>query len=199
MAIEKKPPSPAPAGKTEPTSPLIAAGIAADKAEKIAPESPKVEAPTERRGPGRPKGSGNAAPVSPSEASAAASSGRKGPGRPKGGKSKVSFDADAQSQLAKQLMGLHQLAALATGIPEMAINETEAVMLGAAVANVCEEYDLSLSGKTGALVQLLAAAAMVYVPRVQHVGARIRAAKAAQAREGLHVVGGNNGAPPSHS
>lgn len=168
-------------------------------------ETPTIEAPTVRRGRGRPKGSGGAAPVSPSAAGAAVTKGK--PGRPKKN-ARVSVDASA---LAKQIQGLHAIAALGTGIPEFNLQDSEAEMLGQAVSAVCEEYDLSLSGKTGAALQLLAAAAMVYAPRVMMIKARValanaeaqvRAHEAAQnagAASGapLHVVGGTDG-PLSH-
>lgn len=187
-----------------------------------APETPVVETPKEaeaptlsapeKRGRGRPRKDGGAtAPVSPSEAGAAAAP-RKGPGRPKGKSKSVSIDA---SDMGKQIAGLHQLAALFTGIPEFALAPQEAEMLGQAVAAVCEEYDLSMSGKTGAALQLFAAAAMVYGPRVGLIGARVKANKAAAAQAraaavvnaapdtsaahpSFTVVGGTD-ATPSHS
>lgn len=169
-------------------------------------ETPTIEAPTVRRGRGRPKGSGGAAPVSPSAAGAAATKAK--PGRPKKN-ARVSVDASA---LAKQIQGLHAIAALGTGIPEFNLRDDEAEILGQAVSAVCEEYDLSLSGKTGAALQLLAAAAMVYAPRVMMIKARVAlanaeaqiAAQAAAAQNTggapgtpLHVVGGSDG-PLSH-
>lgn len=164
-------------------------------------ETPESSAPV-RRGRGRPRRDGSgAAPVSPSAAGAAATKGK--PGRPKKN-ARVSVDASA---LAKQIQGLHAIAALGTGIPEFNLRDDEAEMLGQAVSAVCEEYDLSLSGKTGAALQLLAAAAMVYAPRVMMVKARVALANAeaqvraheaaqnagAQAGTPLHVVGGSDG------
>lgn len=106
-------------------------------------------------------------PVSPSTSSGAKR------GRPR--KGAVSIDSTA---LAKQLQGLHTLGAMLTGIPEMQILPEEAALLADAVKNVAEEYDLELSGKTGAAIQLLATAAMIYVPRLLQV--RQRAMQAAQ-------------------
>lgn len=157
---------------------------------------PDISAPT-KRGRGRPrKDGGPAAPVSPSEAAAASASkaGRKPKIKP------AKMDSNA---LAKQVQGLHQLAALATGIPEFQLHDAEALMLGDAIANVCEEYDLSLSGKTGAFLQLIAAAAMVYVPRVEIIGRRVKEKKAQQRAntEALRVVAGNemHGSETSHA
>lgn len=156
-----------------------------------APEaSTQATSAPEKRGRGRPRKDGAAAPVSPSEASAAST----GPGRPKGSgrkKGHIHFDGDSLATLAKQVEGLHQLMALATGIPELQVRPEEAQMLGGAIAAVCEEYDLSLSGKTGALLQLAAAAAMVYAPRFAVVTQRVKQQQAAaRQKAGLRVVGG---------
>lgn len=195
----------APAPEKE--TPVVAAAVETPVVETPSEvETPTIEAPTVRRGRGRPKGSGGAAPVSPSAAGAAATKAK--PGRPKKN-ARVSVDASA---LAKQIQGLHAIAALGTGIPEFNLQDSEAEMLGQAVSAVCEEYDLSLSGKTGAALQLLAAAAMVYAPRVMMIKARVAlanaeaqiAAQAAAAQNTggvpgtpLHVVGGSDG-PLSH-
>lgn len=159
-----------------------------------APEAPaQATSSPEKRGRGRPRKDGAAAPVSPSEASAAST----GPGRPKSSakkKGKISFDGDSLATLAKQVQGLHQLVALATGIPELQLREEEAQMLGGAIAAVCEEYDLSLSGKTGAMLQLAAAAAMVYAPRFAIVTQRVKQQQAAARQKAdLRVVGGTDG------
>jgi len=84
--------------------------------------------------------------------------------------------------LGKQLVGIHALAAMFLQIPEVQITEQEGVTLGNAVVAVCEEYNLSVSGKTGAAIQLLAAAAMIYAPRAFVIKARIDQNRAAQAR-----------------
>lgn len=130
---------------------------------------PEITAPAERRGRGRPRKDSLPPPVSPADASSSE------PTKPKARKAKATkFDSDSLGKLAKQIEGLHHLIALATGIPELQVQPNEAAMLGGAIANVCEEYDLSLSGKTGALLQLAAAAAMIYAPRFSLVTARIK-------------------------
>ena len=162
--------------------------------------SPSAEASTsapEKRGRGRPRKDAAAAPVSPSEASAANGSKAKPVPKKKG---KVTFDTESLGTLAKQVEGLHQLVALATGIPELQVRHEEAAMLSTAIAAVCEEYDLSLSGKTGALLQLAAAAAMVYAPRFGMVMQRVKQQQAAaRQRADLRVVGGTDGADPAHA
>lgn len=121
------------------------------------------------------------------------SSGKRG--RPK---NKVSYSDSEISELGKQITGLHQLAALATGIPELIISEKEGQVLGSAIANVAQEYGLELDGKTGALLQLVAACGMVYVPKYFQLKQRIAQVKAQREQEGvtLHVVGGNEA--PAH-
>jgi hypothetical protein len=68
--------------------------------------------------------------------------------------------------LTKQLIGVHQIAAKMTGLQVIAIDKDEAQILANGIAAVAREYDLALDGKTGAFIQLLGAAALVYGPRV---------------------------------
>lgn len=82
---------------------------------------------------------------------------------------KSTVDASA---LAKQLRGIHSLAAKLLPIPGpdgtklLELSDIEATQLAEAVAGVAKEYDLELSGKTGAAIQLFGVAAMVYGPRI---------------------------------
>lgn len=87
------------------------------------------------------------------------------------------FDSDSTLKLAKQIAGIHLMVASMTQLGELQINDTEAMMLAQSIQTVSAEYDLSLSGKTGAFLQLMATAAMVYVPRVLVINAKIKAAK----------------------
>jgi hypothetical protein len=73
------------------------------------------------------------------------------------------IDKDA---LAKQLIGVHMIAAKLTQLPFVQIDENESRMLADAIENVAREYDLELSGRTGAFIQLIAVSAVVYGPRV---------------------------------
>lgn len=132
-------------------------------------EAPTTEPPTERRGRGRPRkdGAANGTPRPEIKASE----------KPNKRKGKVSFDDAAKNALAQQVYALHQIAALTTGIPELNIHAVEANSLAGAIANVCEEYDLALDGKTGALIQLAAACAAIYVPRYFTLQARVKKAK----------------------
>lgn len=139
-------------------------------------ESPDVTAPT-KRGRGRPS---NASKAAAAAAGAGATPvGESGP-RPtkRGRKGAPSYDQAARLALANQVKGLHELAAMGTGIPEFRLADQEAILLADAMANVSEQYGLSLSGKTGALVQMAAACAMIYAPRFAMVQQRVRATKA---------------------
>ncbi len=77
--------------------------------------------------------------------------------------------------LAKQIEGIHILAATITGMPEIALTSNESALLAGALITLAGEYDLSMSGKTGAAIQLLGVAALIYVPRALTISTRIRA------------------------
>lgn len=124
-----------------------------------AESAPAGEAPRKR---GRPKGS-----------STGKSSAEKSPGR----------KAQDTAALAHQIKGLHSLAAMATGLQIMQISDQEAAMLASGVNAVCEEYGFALTGKTGAALQLFAAAAMVYAPRIMYLQAEKAKQKAAEQPE----------------
>lgn len=172
-----------PETKTPPAAPPAPAAPPTSAAPESPASTPETTPPQIRRGPGRPR---KDAPVSPSDAAAAGSAPKPARGRPKKG---VTFSGDDVAAMAKQVQGLHQLAALATGIPELELQREEAEMLGVAIARVCEEYGLSLSGKTGALLQLAAAGAMIYAPRLSAVASRVKQQAQAK-RAGLRVVEG---------
>ena len=85
--------------------------------------------------------------------------------------------------MAQQLKGLHQMASMISGIPEMNLQDHEAIMLAGAIVRVSEEYDLSIDGKTGALIQILGTAAMIYVPRLGAITQRAKMHKANKANK----------------
>ncbi len=84
----------------------------------------------------------------------------------------------------KQIAGLHAVAAHLTGMPELIISEAEGELLAGGIQAVAEEYGLELSGKAGAAIQLLSAAAIVYLPRL----AAIATKKAAQQKAKNEVL-----------
>lgn len=95
--------------------------------------------------------------------------------------------ADAKA-LGKQIVGIHILASMATGLPELAINDDEGERLADAIQAVADEYGLNFSGKTGAAIQLFAAAGMVYAPRFIRI--KMRMDKEQKAKQ---LAGGENG------
>lgn len=132
-----------------------------------------VEPAQPKRGRGRPpKNSAGETGPQKEDAGGTTSTSTAKPRKAKGGK------VDA-SQLAKQLIGLHELACMATGnqFPELRISGDEANMLAGGISSVCEHYDLSIDGKTGAFLNLFAAAAMVYAPRIMSIRNRVNAAR----------------------
>lgn len=108
-------------------------------------------------------------------------------GRPAGSKTakpgaekSATRKAQDTAALAHQIKGLHSLAAMATGLQIMNISDQEAGILASGVNAVCEEYGFALTGKTGAALQLFAAAAMVYAPRIMYLQAEKAKQKAAE-------------------
>ncbi len=102
-------------------------------------------------------------------------------GRPAGStttKHKTAAKNDNET-LAKNIAGIHAMAAMMTGIPEVQLSEDEAQMLASAVDGLSREYGLKLDGKTGAAIQLIGAAAIIYGPRAIAISARLSAAKKA--------------------
>lgn len=136
-----------------------------------------VTAP-EKRKRGRPSNAEKAASAATAAGAAPVTDGGKPRGRPSKKSAKPSFDSDARLALANQVKGLHTLAAMGTGIPELNLADQEAIMLADAMANVAEQYGLSLGGKTGALIQMAAACALIYAPRFAALNERVKANKA---------------------
>ncbi len=127
---------------------------------EVTPEIPPgPEIVTPKRGPGRPRKN----PEQVKTESVGGASGEAKKSKP--GKSKL-FREEDKTALADQIKGLHEIVAMMTGLPFVAINEKEALMLSHGIVAVAEEYGLSLTGKTGAFIQLLGAAGLVYGPRI---------------------------------
>lgn len=77
-------------------------------------------------------------------------------------------------KLARQLQGVHLIAAAALG-PEMAIDEKEAEMLAESVVTLAKEYDIVPSGKAVAWTGFVTTVLMVYGPRMPVVMSKIKA------------------------
>lgn len=114
------------------------------------------------------------------EAGGAAQVKKDTPRAAKSAASRKSYTQADMGAMAQQLQGLHMMAAATTGLGELQLSDKESIALAGAIVNISEQYDLSIDGKTGALIQLLGTAAMIYAPRFLSVNARIKAAKAAR-------------------
>ena len=79
--------------------------------------------------------------------------------------------------MAARIQGLHAIMAIVSGLPELAISESEARSLAVAVDGVCVEFGIAVTGKVAAILSLLAAMGMIYVPRGLAVAERRRRAK----------------------
>lgn len=77
------------------------------------------------------------------------------------------------------IMAAHAVAARWLQIPELMINDRDALKLATALGEVAAQYDLSVSPRTQAWIMLGVTAGAVYVPRGMAVFDRVRAAKAA--------------------
>lgn len=156
FAAKPTPEAPVPAADSAPVSPPPAA-------------EPVSTSPPEKRGRGRPPKNTSDAPNAVPDTGAPPKRGRP---------SKKKAEPLDANLLAQQMQGLHLIAVKITGMPELMLEDAEALMLSNAVVAVCDEYGLSMSGKTGALIQLLAVAGIVYIPRLVKVKARVAHMKA---------------------
>lgn len=174
-----------------------------------APEPQTAQAP--RRGRGRPFGRKATPPLTENPVSPENSETPQDATPRQTRKRKSQVDATA---LAKQLRGIHALMAKLLPIPApdgtklLELSDTEATELANAVAGVAREYDLELSGKTGAAIQLFGVAAMIYGPRIYVIqqmrlyGQRVKAqqeaaARAADASVVSNIPEGANGHQPA--
>ena len=144
-----------------------------------AQEQPGFEAPKKRRG--RPPKNPDVQSESIPKGSAT------GAGTAKKKAASKTYTASDRVVMGKQLAGMHQMVAMMTGLPELAMSEEEGTMLADAIVNVAEQYDLAIDGKTGAALQLAMTAAMIYGPRALAIRARAQMAK--QAAEQNVVAG----------
>jgi hypothetical protein len=90
-------------------------------------------------------------------------------------------DSAAVEKLAKSVQGLHSLAALLTGMPELEISEADARAVCESVGEVGREFGAgAVSPKTLAILGLIGTLAFVYAPIYVEIRGRIRASKAKQ-------------------
>lgn len=84
--------------------------------------------------------------------------------------------------LARKIQGVHELAEQFTGLP-LQIKPDEAQELAHAVEQCAKEFNVVVSGKTAALLNLAATAAMIYTPKIIMIYAAIRMAQMQAASE----------------
>ena len=127
-------------------------------------EAPTIEVAKRR---GRPAGS-KTRTATPSEVKKESVGAN--PGRPKKAAAKKSEGVSGQ-----HLCGIHAMLYMMTNqqFPELQLSEGEGQALANSINAVCEEYDLSIDGKTGAFLQFAGTAAMIYAPRVMSIRKRM--------------------------
>lgn len=90
------------------------------------------------------------------------------------------------------LVSMHGIMAAAIKVPELALAETEAAALAAAVAEVSRHYPMTIDPKTLAWFNLAGCAATIYGPRIYLAKARISNERAARkSANGSATVGVN--------
>lgn len=156
-------------------------------------EGPATEAPVKRKR-GRP---------AMTEAEKAARAKAAGKSSAKTAKAKRGpYSNDEISTMGNQIVGLHLMASMALGIPELQLQAQEGERLAKAITDVAIEYDLALDGKTGAALNLILCAGITYGPRFMMVTARAKAEKAKPRDMGtveiVHPEMNGYGANPSH-
>lgn len=65
----------------------------------------------------------------------------------------------------QQIIGIHKMISMLPGMEVFAIQENEAQILAEGMQGIADEYGVTMSGKTGATLNMVAALAMVYGPR----------------------------------
>jgi hypothetical protein len=65
--------------------------------------------------------------------------------------------------------------AMMTGIPELALQEQEAISLAKAIKTFSEEFDFAPNPKIMAALGLIGTAGMIYVPRLKPISQRLAA------------------------
>lgn len=97
-------------------------------------------------------------------------------------KAKAKATPEELETLAESLYGIHAVLAKALSMPELMLDAQASRTLAVGVSRMQEEFGFEVSGKTGAVLAFLGAAAMVYVPRVIAIKARVHAQQAQQAQ-----------------
>lgn len=145
-----------------------------------------AETPAEKRRGGWPKGK----PRKPRDAN----SGTADTSRNTNTRNAERMDREKVGVLAMQVMSFHQIAAMATGFAELQLSEMEAGLLAQSISDLSKHYGPIISGPGMLWVSFAGVAAMIYVPRAQAIGTRIkgmRRAKQADNADPTNVVEGD--------
>jgi hypothetical protein len=129
---------------------------------------PPVE-PSARRGRGRPrKDAGQATNAAPGETKPPGADTEKPRRRKKGNATNDEILARAQI-----LAGIHATIAMFSGIPEMMLQENEAMSLATASLNFESEFGFEINTKAVTAVALIGTMGRVYIPKVMQVKQRM--------------------------
>lgn len=161
-----------------------------------APPPPGAADSQRKRSRGRPPGSRSAGPLPP-EQPVPPESAAPGEEPRTRRRRKQALDKDA---VAQEVFKAHILIAKWTKQPLLQVDENEARILASAIDALCREFDIELSGKSGAVTQVIYALLIVYGPRIPAFQEVMERAKRA-ARSGPVTVEGTateaNGAATS--
>lgn len=149
-----------------------------------------AEPPKEKRKGGWPKGK----PRRPADGTASATGTATGTANRAGNaRNAERMDREKTGVLAQQIMAFHQIAAMATSVPELMIDEREAGLLAASVRELSAHYGPVVSGPAMLWVQFAGVAAMIYVPRVPLVAMRLAAMR--KPKPAVHTPQGDAQSP----
>jgi len=97
------------------------------------------------------------------------------------------LDAVELESLANNIFGMHYMLATMLKMPEFVLEESEARALASATAGMQREFGFKVSGKTGAVIAMIGASAMVYVPRVIKIKTRVAQIKQQRANDSINA------------
>lgn len=106
-------------------------------------------------------------------------------GRPPGSKNRTTQTGKGNvllepKDLGQKIVGVHKIAAVMTGLQEIAISDVEGEQLAKAVIELTRYYNFAPQGPLVAWINLAGVAGMIYVPRLVVIGAKKAKAKKAK-------------------
>jgi hypothetical protein len=141
--------------------------------------APPIE-PTARRGRGRPRKDAGSTDAKPGEAKPPGADTEKPRRRKKGNATNDEILARAQI-----LAGIHATIAMFAGIPEMMLQENEAMSLATASLNFENEFGFEINTKAVTAVALIGTMGRVYIPKVMQVKQRMDTQRRQQEAENM--------------